>query len=126
MDRKKYGPRGLHPRVLEARKQGLKTKINPFLFAIPASCDALATAMIYFAYLNIAISVAEMMQGALVLLTTFASIIFLKKKFFLYQYGSLVFIVGGVVMVGASSINSEDSDPEGNAWLGIILMLGAL
>ena len=77
-ERKKYGPRGLQPEVIEARKQGLKTKINPLLFAIPASWDAVASAMIFFAYLNIPMSVAEMMQGALIFITTVASVIFLK------------------------------------------------
>ena len=37
LDRRKYGTRGLNPEVHEARKRGLKTKINVFLFAIPAS-----------------------------------------------------------------------------------------
>jgi len=125
LDKRKYGPRGLHPRIHEARRQGLKTRINVFMFAIPASCDAVATAMIYFAYLNIPLSVAEMMQGALVLMTTCASVIFLGKKFFLYQWGSLVFIVGGIWLVGASSIKN-DKGTDGNPVLGVCLMLGAL
>ena len=125
LDRRKYGPRGLQPDIIEARKQGLKTRINVFLFALPASWDAIGTAMIYFAYLNIPISVAEMMQGALVFITTLASIIFLKKKFLMYQWGSIFIIMGGIAMVGASSIKNDDGT-NGSAIFGISLMIGAM
>lgn len=37
INKKKYGTRGAHPEVIEARKKGLKITINPFLFAIPAA-----------------------------------------------------------------------------------------
>lgn len=81
--------------------------------------------MIYFAYLNIAVSTAEMMQGALVLLTTLASVLILGKRYFLYQWGALALIVGGIVMVGASAIENDEGT-DGKAWFGVILMLGAL
>lgn len=81
--------------------------------------------MIYFAYLNIPISVAEMLQGALVLITTFASIIFLKKRYKLHQWLSLPLIVGGVWMVGASSIENDDGT-NGSPAFGIILMFSAM
>jgi len=81
--------------------------------------------MIYFAYLNIPISVAEMMQGALVFITTLASIIFLKKKFLMYQWGSIFIIMGGIAMVGASSIKNDDGT-NGSAIFGISLMIGAM
>lgn len=122
LDKRRYGTKGLNPEIIEARKKGLKTEINIFLFAIPASCDCIASAMIYFAYLNMPISVAEMMGGALILITTISSVIFLKKKFFIYQWLSLIIIVGGVSMVGASSIKS-DHDEEDSPAIGIALML---
>ena len=81
--------------------------------------------MIYFAYLNMPISVAEMMGGGLILITTLASVVFLGKRFFIYQWGSLVILIGGITMVGASSLQNSSESDESPA-LGIILMLLAM
>lgn len=71
------------------------------------------------------ISVAEMMGGGLILITTLASVVFLGKRFFLYQWGSLVILIGGITMVGASSLQS-DSESDESPTLGIVLMLLAM
>jgi len=125
INRRKFGTRGMDPDIIDARKEGLRSDINVFLFAIPAACDCIATALIYVAYLNIPISVAEMMGGALILITTISSVVLLNKRFFLYQWLSLIGIIAGVVMVGASSLENK-KDPNENPALGIILMLIAM
>mmetsp|Transcript_6908 Transcript_6908/g.6061 ORF Transcript_6908/g.6061 Transcript_6908/m.6061 type:complete len:130 (+) Transcript_6908:335-724(+) len=82
--------------------------------------------MIFFAYLNIPISVAEMMQGALVFITTIASVFILKKKFAIYQWVSVFIIMGGIVLVGASSLSNKDDGTDGNPAFGIGLMAIAM
>ena len=124
MDKKKYGTRGMNPEIIEARKAGLKTTINPFLLAIPASWDCVASAMVYTAYINLPLSVAEMMNGGLVFLVAIASIIFLRKSFYRHHWVSMFVIVTGVILVSLSSLLK--SHFESKIILGVVLMFSAL
>lgn len=87
----------------EEYKQGsipTKRKINPFLLAIPASFDIIASTMMNIALTMVAASVYQMLRGMKVLVTAVLSIIFLKKKLYRHHWTSIAVIFIGLVLVG--------------------------
>mmetsp|Transcript_27560 Transcript_27560/g.27423 ORF Transcript_27560/g.27423 Transcript_27560/m.27423 type:complete len:131 (-) Transcript_27560:664-1056(-) len=61
--KKKYGNYELSPDVIEAKRRGKSTKINPLKFIFPMLCDAVGSTLQLFAYLYIQVSAAQMIQG---------------------------------------------------------------
>lgn len=62
-----------------------------------------------------AASIYQMMRGAIVLITAFFSVIFLKRKQYSHHLISLFLIVSGVALVGYSGIaasSKEEKDGE--------------
>lgn len=68
------------PNTNLAATKGLKTKINPLLFAIPAFCDICASTLMFFGLIFAAASVYQMMRGLIVFITAVMSVIFLGRK----------------------------------------------
>lgn len=66
-------------------------------------------------------SVYQMMRGGLIFITAIFSIIFLKTRLFRHHWVAQVFIIGGIILVGASSIESSNSSPS--VILGIVLLM---
>jgi len=67
-------------------------------------------------------SIYQMMRGGLIFVTAISSIIFLKARLHRHHWTALVFIIGGVTLVGLSSILQDNGD-NSNAVLGISLLL---
>jgi drug/metabolite transporter (DMT)-like permease len=76
--------------------QGWKT----LLLAIPACCDITGTTLMNVGLLFTAASIYQMTRGALVLFVGLFSVLFLKKKLYLFHWVSLVIVVLGVALVG--------------------------
>jgi hypothetical protein len=70
------------------------------LLAIPACCDITGTTLMNVGLLFTAASIYQMTRGALVLFVGLFSVIFLKKKLYLFHWVSLVIVVLGVALVG--------------------------
>ena len=68
--------------------------------ALPACCDIAGTTLMNVGLLFVAASIYQMTRGALVLFVGLFSVIFLRRKLFLYQWISLVVVVVGVGIVG--------------------------
>lgn len=66
-------------------------------------------------------SVYQMLRGGIIFITAMLSIIFLKTRLHRHHWTALVFIIGGVVVVGINSI--EKSDANENIVLGVCLIL---
>ncbi|KAF7714272.1 Nucleotide-sugar transporter family protein [Penicillium ucsense] len=73
-----------------------------FLLAAPSCCDIAGTTLMNVGLLFVAASIYQMTRGALVLFVGLFSVIFLRRKLFLYQWSALFVVVLGVALVGLS------------------------
>jgi drug/metabolite transporter (DMT)-like permease len=126
--KKKYGSVESSPGMVKAKEDGLKTKINPLLFAIPMLCDATASSLLLIAYINIPASIAQMMGGFVVFVVAIFSIIFLGRRFFRHHWFGLVLIFSGISLVAASALveKGDEDDQQGNATLGVLIMVASI
>jgi drug/metabolite transporter (DMT)-like permease len=112
-----------------AKQKKLKTKINPFLLAIPASFDFFGSTLMFVALTQCAASVYQMMRGSIVLITAVFSVIFLGRKQYFHHWSSLFIIVAGVALVGlvgVSSSNNGDDDSKNatpTTFTGVLLLI---
>jgi len=104
---RQYGSVELSPGMQKAVQEGMKTKINPLLFAIPMLCDATASTLLLIAYINIPASIAQMMGGFVVFIVAIMSVIFLKRKLYRHHWTGLLLIFGGIWMVAASALSKK-------------------
>jgi drug/metabolite transporter (DMT)-like permease len=70
------------------------------LLAAPACCDIAGTTLMNVGLLFVAASIYQMTRGALVLFVGLFSVLFLRRKLFLYQWSALFIVVLGVALVG--------------------------
>ena len=87
---------------LVAKEEGRRalTGWNVTLLALPACCDITATTLMNVGLLFVAASIYQMTRGALVLFVGIFSVIFLKRKLYLYHWSALFIVVLGVAIVG--------------------------
>jgi hypothetical protein len=86
-----------------------------FLLAAPACCDITGTTLMNVGLLFVAASIYQMTRGALVLFVGLFSVLFLRRRLFLYQWLALVIVVLGVAIVGISGAlfgGNQGHDPE--------------
>lgn len=80
------------------------------LLAAPACCDIAGTTLMNVGLLFVAASIYQMTRGALVLFVGLFSVLFLRRKLYLYQWSALFVVVLGVALVGlAGALFSGDS-----------------
>ena len=70
------------------------------LLALPACCDIAGTTLMNVGLLFVAASIYQMTRGALVLFVGLFSVLFLRRKLYLYQWSALIAVVLGVGLVG--------------------------
>lgn len=90
----------------EGRVKLAGTKI--LLLAAPACCDITGTTLMNVGLLFVAASIYQMTRGALVLFVGLFSVLFLRRKLYLYQWLSLVIVVVGVALVGLAGVLFHD------------------
>ncbi|EXJ96002.1 hypothetical protein A1O1_01128 [Capronia coronata CBS 617.96] len=84
------------------------------LLGLPACCDIAGTTLMNVGLLFVAASIYQMTRGALVLFVGLFSVVFLKRKLYLYHWISLIIVVLGVALVGLSgAIYSGDKNAPG-------------
>ncbi|KAJ5157352.1 uncharacterized protein N7482_008452 [Penicillium canariense] len=80
------------------------------LLAAPSCCDIAGTTLMNVGLLFVAASIYQMTRGALVLFVGLFSVLFLRRKLFLYQWSALFVVVLGVALVGlAGALFSGDT-----------------
>jgi len=90
------------------RLQGSKV----LLLWIPAACDLTGTTLMNVGLLYTPVSIYQMTRGALVLFVGVLSVIFLRRRLWLYQWISLITVMAGVSLVGFSGSLIKDSVKE--------------
>jgi drug/metabolite transporter (DMT)-like permease len=78
------------------------------LLALPAVCDIIGTTLMNVGLLFVVPSIYQMTRGALVLFVGLFSVIFLKRKLYLYQWFALFTVVLGVAIVGLAGALFKD------------------
>ncbi|KAI9310753.1 hypothetical protein BX666DRAFT_2032683 [Dichotomocladium elegans] len=107
-----------------------------FLLWIPTLCDMTATTVMSVGLLFTSASVYQMLRGSVVIFTGLFSYLFLGRKLRRFEWFSLAMVVGGVAIVGLSSLIVPQNKPSGSnsagnvtfdlmSLLGVILVLGA-
>ncbi|KAF8892577.1 hypothetical protein BD779DRAFT_1509719 [Infundibulicybe gibba] len=85
---------------------------NILLLWIPAACDLTGTTLMNVGLLYTPVSIYQMTRGALVLFVGFFSVIFLRRRLWLYQWVSLIIVMSGVGLVGFSGSLIKDAVRE--------------
>ncbi|ORY02633.1 integral membrane protein-like protein [Basidiobolus meristosporus CBS 931.73] len=106
--------------------EGWKT----LLMWLPTLCDICGTTLMNVGLIYISASIYQMLRGAVVLFAGVFSVVFLNRKLHLYQWFSLILVVLGVSIVGASSILFPDEGPGSHpavnaSFTGIFMVLFA-
>jgi drug/metabolite transporter (DMT)-like permease len=73
-------------------------------------CDVAASTLMFIALTLVDASVYQMMRGMIVFITAIFSIIFLKRVLYRHHYTALVFIIGGIGIVGLANILATKKD----------------
>ena len=96
------------------------------LLALPACCDMTGTTLMNVGLLFVAASIYQMTRGALVLFVGIFSVVFLKRKLYLYHWSALVIVVLGVAIVGLAGAIAPhpQAQPEPNSIIqsGLLMM----
>jgi len=79
------------------------------LLWIPAFCDLTGTTLMNVGLLYTPVSIYQMSRGALVLFVGVFSVIFLRRRLWLYQWISLIIVMTGVGLVGFSGSLIKDT-----------------
>ncbi|KIM49442.1 hypothetical protein M413DRAFT_21666 [Hebeloma cylindrosporum] len=82
------------------------------LLWIPAACDLTGTTLMNVGLLYTPVSIYQMTRGALVLFVGVFSVIFLRRRLWLYQWVSLIVVMSGVALVGYSGSLIKDTVKE--------------
>ncbi|KAG6841662.1 hypothetical protein C0991_008300 [Blastosporella zonata] len=82
------------------------------LLWIPAICDLTGTTLMNVGLLYTPVSIYQMTRGALVLFVGVFSVIFLRRRLWLYQWVSLIIVMAGVGLVGWSGSLIKDAIKE--------------
>ncbi|KAF8136402.1 hypothetical protein EV363DRAFT_1319482 [Boletus edulis] len=79
------------------------------LLWFPAVCDLTGTTLMNVGLLYTPVSIYQMTRGALVLFVGILSVIFLRRRLWLYQWISLLTVMAGVSLVGYSGSLIKDT-----------------
>ena len=120
--KRKYGNYELSPEVIEAKRKGKSTRISPFKLALPMLCDAIGSTLQLFAYLYIQVSVAQMVQGCIVMVTAILSLIFLRRALHRHHWTGLLLVVVGIALVGLAIMTGKSDSDEDQPIVGLVLM----
>ncbi len=106
----------------EGRKELVGWRV--VLLALPACCDITGTTLMNVGLLFVAASIYQMTRGALVLFVGILSVIFLKRKLYLYQWSALFIVVLGVMLVGLAGAitKSPQALPEPESMIKTALL----
>ncbi len=106
---------------------------SPLIFVLPACCDMTATSLMYLGLTMTDASVFQMLRGSVIIFTGIFSIIWLKRKLYLFHWIGMSAVLIGCVIVGLASVlnkptnSSEARNPElGNTLIVVAQVVTAV
>ncbi|KAK2767329.1 hypothetical protein FQN53_006507 [Emmonsiellopsis sp. PD_33] len=105
------GRRGRRDSASKASEYDDRIKLRGWkilLLAAPACCDITGTTLMNVGLLFVVASIYQMTRGALVLFVGLFSVIFLRRKLYVYQWLALFIVVLGVGLVGLAGAIFKD------------------
>lgn len=118
-------PPALKPLVPNADDRTPLVGWRVVLLALPACCDIAGTTLMNVGLLFVAASIYQMTRGALVLFVGLFSVLFLRRKLYLYQWTALFVVVIGVGLVGLAGALSPNTQGKPSAEGERALVVGA-
>ncbi|PFH52399.1 hypothetical protein AMATHDRAFT_2134 [Amanita thiersii Skay4041] len=95
------------------------------LLWIPAACDLTGTTLMNVGLLYTPVSIYQMTRGALVLFVGVLSVLFLRRRLWLYQWISLIIVMSGVGLVGFSGSLIKDAVKEVGILRSLVTIRGS-
>lgn len=89
-------------RTREEAEQGVQ--VPKWSFLVPSCCDLVATVLLNVALGLLAVSIAQMCRGTVVLFVCAMSIVFLGRRQYPYHYVGVLLVVAGITVVSLSSM----------------------
>ncbi|XP_033736319.1 solute carrier family 35 member F6-like [Pecten maximus] len=102
-------------------------RLIQLVVAFPTVCDLIGTSLAGIGLVYVDASVWQMLRGSIIIFAGILSRIFLKRKLGCIKWTGMLFTMGGLVLVGCSSIFKADRSNQqaGNTILGIILIVSS-
>jgi len=111
---------------------------NPLVLLPPAMCDMVATSVMYIGLTLTYASSFQMLRGAVIVFVGIFSVLFLRRRLTVREWGGIFLVIGGLALVGVSdffapstpSQMTNTSAPDSNhstgqIILGDLLIIGA-
>jgi len=132
----KKGPKTTYLATQQASLQSKKDKEEEdanfkktfFLIAVPSIFDLIATLLCNVGLQYIPSSVWQMLRGAMVVFSALLSIIFLKRKLWLFNWVGIGCVIGALALVGYSCIHQPKppgQQQQGHELFGVFIVVVA-
>lgn len=100
-------------------------KVPKWVFVVPCCCDLVATALLCAGLAFVAVSVAQMCRGTIVIFVCAMSVVFLGRRQHSYHIAGVSLVTLGIVLVAASALASAKTTSSGHMGFGIALCIVA-
>lgn len=108
--------------AVEIEEHNPPPSVCHWVFIFPTICDLAGTTFGGIGLLYTSASVWQMFRGSIIVFSAILSMIFLKRKLQLHNWVGMLILVGGLIMVGLSSL-STNGDNSKSLVLGIVFIL---
>ena len=98
------------PSAQRAAQANLLPTNNFFILGFPGAMDFCGSTITFIALGLVPASVYQMMKGFIVVITCLFSFIFLRKPYFRHHWLGVVFVTGGIIVVGLAAILFGDEE----------------
>ncbi|KAH9505180.1 hypothetical protein Btru_058892 [Bulinus truncatus] len=104
-------------------KEEIPPRIFQWILVVPTCCDLIGTSLAGIGLIYVDASVWQMLRGAIIIFAGILSKIFLKRKLKPIHWFGMIVVMGGLILVGCSSVFKSKSSQGSKAILGIVLIL---
>jgi len=100
-------------------------KVPKWIFVIPCCCDLVATALLCAGLAFVAVSVAQMCRGTIVVFVCAMSVVFLGRRQHGYHIAGVSLVAFGILLVATSALANSKATSSSHMGFGIALCIVA-